>query len=131
MDKQIAESTGLLADLNQMTDNSIFGTVASTLRSPTLKVVSWARSTETSTAPVVSAPVVPASVAVVLPGLGGLGTRGTGLGASGYGRGSGFYGKRRRRPRSAVAPDHHGCSRQVAHRPRRQVSGSDQILLRA
>lgn len=95
MDKQIAESTGLLADLNQMTDNSIFGTggLDASIANVTGGLLGSQYGNQYGSGGLGSRGSGFGGGGTAA-GLGGLGTRGTGLGASGYGRGSGFYGKK-------------------------------------
>jgi hypothetical protein len=95
MDKQIAESTGLLADLNQMTDNSIFGSggLDASIANVTGGLLGSQYGNQYGSGGLGSRGSGFGGGGTAA-GLGGLGTRGTGLGASGYGRGSGFYGKK-------------------------------------
>ena len=94
LDKQIAESTGLLADLNQMTDTSMFGTggLDNTISSAVGGLIGsqYGQFGAGGLGSRGSGLGGGGSAA----GLGGLGTRGSGMGASGYGRGAGFYGKK-------------------------------------
>ena len=95
LDKQIAESTGLLADLNQMTDSSIFGTggLDNQISSALGGLIGSQYGNQYGSGGLGSRGSGYGGGGTAA-GLGGLGTRGSGLGASGYGRGSGFYGKK-------------------------------------
>jgi len=95
LDKQIAESTGLLADLNQMTDSSIFGTggLDSSVSNALGGLIGSQYGNQYGSGGLGSRGSGFGGGGTAA-GLGGLGTRGSGLGASGYGRGSGFYGKK-------------------------------------
>jgi hypothetical protein len=95
MDKQIAESSGLLADLNQMTDNSIFGTggLDASIANAQGGLLGSQYGNQYGSGGLGSRGSGFGGGGTAA-GLGGLGTRGTGLGGSGYGRGSGFYGKK-------------------------------------
>jgi len=94
LDKQIAESAGLLADLNQMTDTSMFGTGG--LDSAVSSAVGGLIGSQYGQfgAGGLGSRGSGLGGGGTAAGLGGLGTRGTGMGASGYGRGAGFYGKK-------------------------------------
>ena len=95
LDKKIAESTGLLADLNQMTDSSIFGTGGlDTSVSNALGGLIGSQYGNQSGSGGLGSRGSGFGGGGTAAGLGGLGTRGSGLGASGYGRGAGFYGKK-------------------------------------
>ncbi len=95
LDKQIAESTGLLADLNQMTDNSVFGTggLDSSVSNALGGLIGSQYGNQYGSGGLGSRGSGFGGGGTAA-GLGGLGTRGSGLGASGYGRGAGFYGKK-------------------------------------
>ena len=94
LDKQIAESAGLLADLNQMTDTSMFGTGG--LDGAVSSAVGGLIGSQYGQfgAGGLGSRGSGLGGGGTAAGLGGLGTRGTGMGASGYGRGAGFYGKK-------------------------------------
>ncbi|MBJ93331.1 MAG: hypothetical protein CMP23_02525 [Rickettsiales bacterium] len=94
LDKQIAESTGLLADLNQMTDTSMFGTGG--LDNSVSSAVGGLIGSQYGQfgAGGLGSRGSGLGGGGTAAGLGGMGTRGTGMGASGYGRGAGFYGKK-------------------------------------
>jgi pSer/pThr/pTyr-binding forkhead associated (FHA) protein len=94
LDKQIAESAGLLADLNQMTDTSMFGTGG--LDSAVSSAVGGLIGSQYGQfgAGGLGSRGSGLGGGGTAAGLGGMGTRGTGMGASGYGRGAGFYGKK-------------------------------------
>ncbi|HCP44703.1 MAG TPA: hypothetical protein DIU15_01515 [Deltaproteobacteria bacterium] len=95
LDKQIAESTGLLADLQQMTDNSMFG--AGGLDNQVSNALGGLIGSQYGNqygAGGLGSRGSGLGGGGTAAGLGGLGTRGSGMGASGYGRGGGFYGKK-------------------------------------
>ncbi len=94
LDKQIAESTGLLADLNQLTDSSMFGTGG--LDNSVSSAVGGLIGSQYGQfgAGGLGSRGSGLGGGGSAAGLGGLGTRGTGAGASGYGRGGGHYGKK-------------------------------------
>lgn len=94
-DKQVAESTGLLADLNQMSDSSIFGMggLDNSVSSALGGLIGSQYGTQYGSGGLGSRGSGYGGGGTAA-GLGGLGTRGSGLGASGYGRGAGFYGQK-------------------------------------
>lgn len=95
LDKKIAESTGLLADLQTMTDNSIFGTggLDSSVSNALGGLIGSQYGNQSGSGGLGSRGSGFGGGGTAA-GLGGLGTRGSGLGGSGYGRGAGFYGKK-------------------------------------
>ena len=95
LDKKIAESTGLLADLNSMTDNSIFGTggLDSSVSNALGGLIGSQYGNQYGSGGLGSRGSGFGGGGSAA-GLGGMGTRGSGLGGSGYGRGAGFYGKK-------------------------------------
>ena len=95
LDKKIAESTGLLADLNSMTDTSIFGTGG--LDDSVSNVVGGLIGSQYGNqmgAGGLGSRGSGLGGGGTAEGLGGLGTKGRGSGASGYGRGGGYYGQK-------------------------------------
>jgi len=95
LDKKIAESTGLLADLNSMTDTSIFGTGG--LDDSVSNVVGGLIGSQYGNqmgAGGLGSRGSGLGGGGTAEGLGGLGTKGRGSGGSGYGRGGGYYGKK-------------------------------------
>jgi hypothetical protein len=95
LDKKIAESTGLLADLNSMTDNSIFGTggLDASVSNALGGLIGSQYGNQYGSGGLGSRGSGFGGGGSAA-GLGGLGTRGSGMGGSGYGRGAGFYGKK-------------------------------------
>lgn len=95
LDKKIAESTGLLADLNSMADTSIFGTGG--LDDSVSNVVGGLIGSQYGNqmgAGGLGSRGSGLGGGGTAEGLGGLGTKGRGSGGSGYGRGGGYYGKK-------------------------------------
>jgi uncharacterized membrane protein YgcG len=95
LDKKIAESTGLLADLNTMSDNSIFGTggLDASVSNALGGLIGSQYGNQYGSGGLGSRGSGFGGGGTAA-GLGGLGTRGSGLGGSGYGRGAGFYGEK-------------------------------------
>ena len=96
LDKKIAESAGLLADLNQMTDmNNIFGTggLNDSVSSAVGGLIGTQYGTQMGSGGLGSRGSGFGGGGTAA-GLGGLGTKGRGSGASGYGTGGGYYGKK-------------------------------------
>ena len=95
LDKKIAESTGLLADLQTMTDNSVFGTggLDASVSNALGGLIGSQYGNQYGSGGLGSRGSGFGGGGTAA-GLGGLGTRGSGLGGSGYGRGAGFYGKK-------------------------------------
>ena len=95
LDKKIAESTGLLADLNSMADTSIFG--AAGLDDSVSNVVGGLIGSQYGNqmgAGGLGSRGSGLGGGGTAEGLGGLGTKGRGSGGSGYGQGGGYYGKK-------------------------------------
>ncbi len=95
LDKKIAESTGLLADLNSMADTSIFGTGG--LDDSVSNVVGGLIGSQYGNqmgAGGLGSRGSGLGGGGTAEGLGGLGTKGRGSGGSGYGRGGGYYGQK-------------------------------------
>ena len=95
LDKKIAESTGLLADLNSMADTSIFGTGG--LDDSVSNVVGGLIGSQYGNqmgAGGLGSRGSGLGGGGTAEGLGGLGTQGRGSGGSGYGRGGGYYGQK-------------------------------------
>ncbi len=95
LDKKIAESTGLLADLNSMADTSIFGTGG--LDDSVSNVVGGLIGSQYGNqmgAGGLGSRGSGLGGGGTAEGLGGLGTQGRGSGASGYGSGGGYYGQK-------------------------------------
>lgn len=95
LDKRIAESTGLLADLNSLSDNSVFGTggLDSSVSSALGGLIGSQYGDQAGSGGLGSRGSGFGGGGTAA-GLGGLGTRGSGLGGSGYGRGGGFVGQK-------------------------------------
>ncbi len=95
LDKQIAESAGLLADLNTMTDTSLFGTggLNNSVSSALGGLIGSQYGTQYGSGGLGSRGSGFGGGGTA-EGIGGLGTKGSGLGGSGYGRGAGYYGKK-------------------------------------
>jgi TonB family protein len=94
MDKEIAQSAGLLADLNQLSDSQLFGTggLDSAVTSA-LGGLSGVIGTQYGSGGLGSRGSGLGGGGTA-EGLGGLGTKGRGAGGSGYGKGAGYYGKK-------------------------------------
>lgn len=95
LDKKIAESTGLLADLNSMTDTSIFGTggLDNSVSNAVGGLVGSQYGNQMGAGGLGSRGSGLGGGGTA-EGLGGLGTKGRGSGASGYGQGGGYYGQK-------------------------------------
>jgi len=95
LDKKIAESTGLLADLNSMTDTSIFGTggLDNSVSNAVGGLIGSQYGNQMGAGGLGSRGSGLGGGGTA-EGLGGLGTKGRGSGASGYGRGGGYYGQK-------------------------------------
>jgi hypothetical protein len=95
LDKQIAESAGLLADLNMMTDTSLFGTggLNNSVSSALGGLIGSQYGTQYGSGGLGSRGSGFGGGGTA-EGIGGLGTKGSGLGGSGYGRGAGYYGRK-------------------------------------
>ncbi|MCO4768816.1 MAG: FHA domain-containing protein [Deltaproteobacteria bacterium] len=95
LDKKIAESTGLLADLNNMTDTSIFGTggLDNSVSNAVGGLIGSQYGNQMGAGGLGSRGSGYGGGGTA-EGLGGLGTKGRGSGASGYGRGGGYYGQK-------------------------------------
>jgi predicted component of type VI protein secretion system len=95
LDKKIAESTGLLADLNSMTDTSIFGTggLDNSVSNAVGGLIGSQYGNQMGAGGLGSRGSGYGGGGTA-EGLGGLGTQGRGSGASGYGRGGGYYGQK-------------------------------------